>query len=161
MSNEKTYKEILEFDDNYNYDDLNNKLPLLKNSDKTNLLPNQKTIYIVNEDVTIKNVTTLRENGNRLKVRLEIENPQNIEITGIQIENMDVEVTEKRSNNGITYIDLVANPVKYYDNYQIKEIKCIQNGEEYIQNTYYLIEEAFYKEITKFEDWQSINKESY
>ena len=161
LSNEKTYKEILEFDDNYNYDDLNNKLPLLKNSDKTNLLPNQKTIYIVNEDVTIKNVTTLREDGNRLKVRLEIANPQNLEITGMQIENMDVEVTDKRNKKGITYIDLVAIPNKYYDNYRITGIKYLKNNEEKIQNTYYLIEEAFYKEITKFEDWQSINKDSY
>ena len=161
LSKEKTYKEILEFDDNYNYDNLNNKLPLLKNSDKTNLLPNQKPIDIVNEELDIRNVTTLRENGNRLKVRLEITNSQNLEITGIQIENMDVEVTDKRNNKGITYIDLVAVPNKYYDNYRITGIKYLKNNEEKIQNTYYLIEEAFYKEITKFEDWQNIDNESY
>ena len=161
LSKEKTYKEILEFDDNYDYDDLNNKLPLLRKYDKTNLLPNQNPIDIVNEELDIKNVTTLREDENRIEVRLEIINSQNFEITGIEIKNMDIEVTNKRNNNGITYIDLVAIPNKYYDNYRISEIKYLKNKEEQIQNTYYLIKEAFYREITKFEDWQNINSESY
>ena len=161
LSKEKTYKEILEFDDNYDYDDLNNKLPLLRKYDKTNLLPNQNPIDIVNEELDIKNVITLREDENRIEVRLEIINSQNFEITGIEIKNMDIEVTNKRNNNGITYIDLVAIPNKYYDNYRISEIKYLKNKEEQIQNTYYLIKEAFYREITKFEDWQNINSESY
>ena len=32
---------------------------------------------------------------------------------------MDLEITEKRNKNGITYIDLIAIPTKYYDNYHI------------------------------------------
>ena len=51
---ENTYKSILNFDDNYDYNDLNNKLPLLKNRNKTNILPNQDIIYIDNDDISIK-----------------------------------------------------------------------------------------------------------
>ena len=161
LSKERTYTDILNFDNSYNYNDLNNKLPLLKNSDKTEILPNQESIYIEDKDVDIKTVNTLREDGNRLKVRLEITNSQSLEITKIEIENMDLEVTEKRNINGVTYIDLFASPTKYYDNYHIKEIKYIKEGKEYTQKIQYLIEEAFYKEITKYEDWQNIDKESY
>ena len=161
LQKENTYRKILNFGDNFNYDDLNNKLPLLKNSDNSNVLPNQSPIYIEEKDVDIKTVSTLREDGNRLKVRLEITNPKNLEIEKVIIENMDLEITEKRNKNGITYIDLIAIPTKYYDNYHITEIKYIKDDKEYSQNTQYLIEEAFYKEITKFEDWQNIEKESY
>ena len=161
LQKENTYRKILNFGDNFNYDDLNNKLPLLKNSDNSNVLPNQSPIYIEEKDVDIKTVSTLREDGNRLKVRLEITNPKNLEIEKVIIENMDLEITEKRNKNGITYIDLIAIPTKYYDNYHITEIKYIKDDKEYSQNTQYLKEEAFYKEITKFEDWQNIEKESY
>ena len=161
LSKEKTYTDILNFDNSYIYDDLNNKLPLLKNSDKTNLLPNQKQIYIEEQNIDIHNVSTLKEDGNRLKVRIEIANPNNLEISEVVIENMDIQIIDKRTINGITYVELIANPTKYYDNYQIKEIKYIKDGKENSKHTYYLIEEAFYKEITKFEDWQNIDKESY
>jgi len=158
---ENTYKSILNFDDNYDYNDLNNKLPLLKNRNKTNILPNQDIIYIDNDDISIKTVSTLRENGNRLKIRIEIVNPKNLEIIELKIENMDLEITDKRNIDGITYIELIGVPNKYYDSYQITSINYLKDGEECSQDTYYLIQEAFYKEITKFEDWQNIDKESY
>ena len=161
LSKENTYTQILNFSDSYNYEDLNNKLPLLNKVDPKELLPNQNPIYIDDEDISIKNVSTLREDGNRLKLRIEIANPQNLEIVEVKIENMDLELEDKRIANGITYIDLVGIPNKYYDNYQITGITYIKNEEQITQNTYYLIEEAFYKEINKFEDWQNIDKESY
>ena len=155
-----TYNKILKWDDNYNYDDLNNKFPLLKNSDKTGLLPNQEPIYIENRKFEIKSVNTLREDSNRLKIRIEITNPQNLEITKIKIENMELEILENRNANGITYIDLIGTPTKYYDNYQIEEIEYMYERKTRKEETFYLIEEIFYKEITKFEDWQNIDKES-
>ena len=155
-----TYNKILKWDDNYNYDDLNNKFPLLKNSDKTGLLPNQEPIYIENRKFEIKSVNTLREDSNRLKIRIEITNPQNLEITKIKIENMELEILENRNSNGITYIDLIGTPTKYYDNYQIEEIEYMYERKTRKEETFYLIEEIFYKEILKFEDWQNIDKES-
>ena len=161
LSKENTYKKILMFDENYNYDDLNNKLPLLNKLNKKEVLPNQETIYIENEEMEIKNVSTLREDGNRLKIRLEIANPKNLEITGVQIENMDLDFIDNRNNNGIAYIDLIGTPTKHYDNYQITKINYLKEDKEITQDTYYLIEEIFYKEITKYEDWQNIDKESF
>jgi len=160
LENLNTYRKILKWDDNYNYDDLNNKFPLLKNSDKTGLLPNQEPIYIESRKFEIKSVNTLREDSNRLKIRIEITNPQNLEITKIKIENMELEILENRNSNGITYIDLIGTPTKYYDNYQIEEIEYMYERKTRKEETFYLIEEIFYKEITKFEDWQNIDKES-
>ena len=58
-------------------------------------------------------------------------------------------------------IDLIGIPTKYYDNYQITGISYLKEDKEITQDTYYLIKEIFYKEITKYEDWHNIDKESF
>ena len=161
LQNIKTYKEILNWDDNYIYEDLENKLPLLKNEEKTDLLPNQEPIYIKKNSLYIQKVNTLIEEGNKLNIRLEIENLKNLEIKNLKIENMNIEFKQKRNFNGITYIELVGIPTKYYDNYQITEIEYIEDEKTKTQDVYYLIQEAFYKEINKYEDWRNIDKDSY
>ena len=74
---------------------------------------------------------------------------------------MELNITENRTQNGITYINMIARPTKFYDSYQITNIKYKENGEEKSIEQYYLMEEAFYKEINKYEDWQNIDPNSY
>ena len=136
---------------------------MLNKLNKKELLPNQETIYIENEEIEIeiKNISTLREDGNRLKIRLELTNPNGFVITKVLIENMELQILENRNSNGNTYIDLIGIPTKYYDNYQITGISYLKEDKEITQDTYYLIKEIFYKEITKYEDWHNIDKESF
>ena len=157
----KTFTEILKWDDNYDYSDLNNKLPKIKNVEKTELLPNQKDIYLSEAVISLETVDTLRTDSNTLNIRISINNPKNLEITKVEIENMDLEVEDNRNENGKTYITVTASPTKYYDSYQITNIKYKENNEEKSEKQYYLIQEAFYREITKYEDWANIDPDSY
>ena len=161
LQKDETYTNILKWDDNYDYSDLKNKLPKIKNVEKTELLPNQEDIYLSEAEVTLETVNTLRTDSNTLNIRLSINNPKNLEITKVEIENMDLEVEDNRNENGKTYITVTASPTKYYDSYQITNIKYKENNEEKSEKQYYLIKEEFYKEITKYEDWENIDPNSY
>ena len=112
-------------------------------------------------EVTLETVNTLRTDSNTLNIRLSINNPKNLEITKVEIENMDIKIEDNRNEKGKTYITLTANPTKYYDSYQITDIKYKEENEEKSEQQYYLIQEEFYKEITKYEDWQNIDPDSY
>ena len=158
---EETYLKILKWDDNYSYKDLNNKLPKLKNIEKTELLPNQVDILLKEENVSLKEVNTLKTDSNTLNIRLSINNPDYLEISQIEIENMELKIVENRTQSGVTYINLIAKPTKYYSSYQITNIKYLENSAEKNQPIYYLIQEEFFKEINKYEDWQNIEKNSY
>ena len=161
LKDKLTYQNKLKWDDNYSYEDLENKLPKIKNVEKTELLPNQQDIYLLNSDINLNEVATLKQDSNTLEIRLNIENPKEHEITVVEIEDMKLEITENRTQEGITYVKIIAKPTKYYDSYQITNIKYLENNEEKNAKQYYLITEAFYKEITKYEDWQNIEPNSY
>ena len=157
----ETFKNVLNWDDNYDYSDLKNKLPKVKNVEKTELLPNQEDIFLSEAVIYLETVDTLRTDSNTLNIRISINNPDNLEITKVEIENMDTEVIDNRNEKEKTYITLTASPTKYYDSYQITDIKYKENNEEKSEKQYYLIQEAFYKEITKYEDWENIDPDSY
>lgn len=157
----ETYTNILKWNDNYEYSDIKNKLPKVKNVEKTELLPNQEDIYLSKGKISLETVDTLKTDSNTLNIRISINNPDNLEITKVEIENMDTEVIDNRNEKEKTYITLTASPTKYYDSYQITNIKYKDNNEEKSEKQYYLIQEAFYREITKYEDWENINPDSY
>lgn len=161
LQKDEIYTNILKWDDNYDYSDLNNKLPKVKNVEKTEILPNQEDIYLSKGKISLETVDTLKTDSNTLNIRISINNPDNLEITKVEIENMDTEVIDNRNEKEKTYITLTASPTKYYDSYQITNIKYKDNNEEKSEKQYYLIQEAFYREITKYEDWENINPDSY
>ena len=74
---------------------------------------------------------------------------------------MEHTILENRTVNQKTYLKLKATPIKYYDFYIINKITYVIGEENITLEVYDIINEAFYKEITKYEDWQNINKESY
>lgn len=161
LQKDEIYTNILKWDDNYDYSDLNNKLPKVKNVEKTEILPNQEDIYLSESAIFLETVDTLRTNSSTLNIRISINNPSNLEITEVEIENMDIKIEDNRNEKGKTYITLTAKPTKYYDSYQITNIKYKENNEEKAEKQYYLIQEAFYREITKYEDWENIDPDSY
>ena len=161
LQKDETYTNILKWDDNYDYSDLKNKLPKVKNVEKTELLPNQEDIFLSEAVIYLETVDILRTDSNTLNIRISINNPSNLEITKVEIENMDIKIEDDRHEKGKTYITLTASPTKYYNSYQITDIKYKENNEEKSEKQYYLIQEAFYKEITKYEDWENIDPDSY
>ena len=162
LRNKDTYIKMLKFDDNFNYENIENGiLPKLNNAELTNLLPNQEDIQIPSNDIFIEEVKTLRTDNNNVQIQLIINNPNEYEINDVQIENMEHTILENRTVNQKTYLKLKATPIKYYDFYIINKITYAIGEENITLEVYDIINEAFYKEITKYEDWQNINKESY
>ena len=162
LKNKDTYIKMLKFDNNFNYENIENGiLPKLNNAELTNLLPNQEDIQIPSNDIFIEEVKTLRTDNNNVQIQLIINNPNEYEINDIQIENMEHTILENRTVNQKTYLKLKATPIKYYDFYIINKITYAIGEENITLEVYDIINEAFYKEIAKYEDWQNIDKESY
>ena len=162
LKNKDTYVTKLKFDSNYDYENVENGiLPKLNNSETKNLLPNQENIKIPNNDIFIEKVETLKTDSNNLQIQLILNNPNEYEINDVQIENMEHTILENRTVNKKTYLKLKGTPTKYYDFYIINGITYSTGEENITLEVYDIINEAFYKEITKYEDWQNIDKESY
>ena len=162
LKNKDTYVTKLKFDSNYDYENVENGiLPKLNNSETKNLLPNQEDIKIPNNDIFIEKVETLKTDSNNLQIQLILNNPNEYEINDVQIENMEHTILENRTVNKKTYLKLKGTPTKYYDFYIINGITYSTGEENITLEVYDIINEAFYKEITKYEDWQNIDKESY
>ena len=152
------YKEKLNWQDGYDYTDYKNgRLPQLLNTSTNEILPNQEANYLKDtEKFTIENIETAKINASTAQIRLEIATPKNIDITDIEIENMDVSIQSIQKNNNNTYINLMAEANKFYDNYKLSGIKYIENNEEKIEGMEIPIQLILYKEIYTFEDWQNI-----
>ena len=161
-------KEILDLNLG-NYYDYTSKekeiLPKLYNMEGTELLPNQKDIYIEGEDsikLEIESAEATKPNTTEAEINIRINNPNEVEITEIIIEDMKSEITRNITQKGITNITLRSTPERYYDNYKLTEIRYKLNDlEEQTKEVEAEIKVQFYKEIYTYEDWQSIEEGTY
>ncbi len=112
----------------------------------------------------IDKIEATKPNTTEAQITITITNPQEVEITGITIEDMEVaSITRNVTQNGVTSITVRATPNRYYDSYKLTEIKykTTNSDEEYTQEVEAEIEVQFYKEIYTYEDWQSIEEGTY
>ena len=92
---------------------------------------------------------------------MEIKNPEEVEISGITIEDVTVkQVSQNRNTNGMTYYRMEINPKYYYDSYRLSEIKYKVDGVEYTVSKDTKIEMQFFRDIWNVQDWQRIEKNS-
>ena len=154
----------------YNYDGrLRRILPKLYNTEGTELLPNQKDIYIEgtgeeNLQLEIESIETLKPNTTEAEITVRINNPEQIKITGIEIEDMTINsIIRNVTQNGKTSITVKSSPNRYYDSYKLTRIKYIteKSGQEQIKEVEVEIQVQFFKEIYNYEDWQSIETDIY
>lgn len=156
-----TYKSLLEFDNNFNYDGINyGILPKLYNANRTELLPNQIDNKILEYKYNIDSVKVEKSDVNQALIRVVIDNPNSIKITGIEIEYMNVQIQKNENQDGKTYLDLIGVAEKAYDNYKITSITCEIDGEKKKIEQQAKVEVQFYKEIKNIEDWQAIDPSS-
>ena len=158
IKSRNVYKEILNWGDVYDFTDYTNgRLPQLLNSSTNEILPNQEAHYLKSEEkFEVSQIETAKTNSSTVQIRLEILTPTNVEITNIDIENMNVTIQSIQKSNNNTYINLVAEANKYYDNYKLSGIRYIENNEEKVEDIEIPIQLILYKEIYTFEDWQNI-----
>ena len=163
LLNSNTYVNKIGLDDNYNYDKVNEGiLPKLMNTEKIEELPNQEDIRIVeNTDIEIASINTEKDTVNSIMGQVILTNPNELEITNINIDGMDVTINNINTQNVITYINFNATPNKYYDSYKLDKIYYKENESEQLLEIEGKIKQQFYKEIYSFEDWQSIEDGTY
>lgn len=156
--NAKTYENIFEDYNKFDYSELEKGiLPKLYNMEGTELLPYQQDNTLFNTELKIDYVTVEKADVNTAMIRVEINNPQELNVTSIDIEYMDIQIEKNITENGKTYIDLVGKPQRYYDSYTITKIKYEENGKEEEQDEEAKVDMMFFKEINSFEDWQQID----
>ncbi len=163
--------EIINLDlgDKYNYDKKEEGiLPKLYNLEGTDLLPNQKDIYIeengANVQLEVENIEVRKPNTTEAEITVQITNPDEKEITGIQIEDMNISaVTRNVTQNGKTSITVEATPIRYYDSYKLVGINYRTNSGQIdeLKEVNIEIQVQFFKEIYTYEDWQSIEEGTY
>ncbi len=159
----------LSLGDSYNYDEKDEGiLPKLYNIEGIELLPNQENILVDdntegNADLEIESIEATKPNTTEAEIIVRINNPEEVEITGIEIEDMTVaSITRNVTQNGITSITVRATPNRYYDSYKLTGIRYkADNSEEQIKEVENEIEVQFYKEIYTYEDWQTIEEGTY
>ena len=167
-----TKEEVLNLNlgESFNYDKKGEGiLPKLYNTEGTELLPNQQDIFLddsketENANLEIESIETAKPNTTEAEITVKIKNPEEIEITDLEIEDMEVaEVTRNVTQNGITSITVRATPIRYFDNYKLTAIKYkMDSKEEQSKEIELEIPVQFYKEIYTYEDWQSIEEGTY
>ena len=161
--NNFTYINKINFANQYDLSGLQNSILPKLLSTEGELLPNQvDNKLVLNESLQIENIEAERTGSDTLEARIEINNPLNLKIDRIIVDGLYIEITRNVNQNGKTYIDFNGTVDKYYDNYNIEQIEYENsNGEQQKIETAGKIDLQFFKELYSFEDWQSIDTESY
>ena len=163
-----TYTNILNYENAYDYSQLGeNILPKLHkiNEDGTysnELLPNQEDIYLdISNEFKIDSVEIEKNAVDQIAGQIVVINSNEAEVTGLEIDGMDVTVTSVITRDGKSYINITAKPNKFYDTYKITKVKYKEEGQAKEQEVEGKIEVQFYKELYNFEDWQEIEEGTY
>ncbi len=167
---DKTEVLSLDLGDSFEYTDIESQiLPKLYNINGITILPNQEDIFIDDStskdhvNLKIDSIEVTKPNTTEAEINIRINNPDEIKITGIEIEDMTSSVTRTVTENGITSITVRSTPERFYDSYKLTEIRYeIENSEdEQIKDVEAKVKVQFYKEIYTYEDWQSIEEGTY
>ena len=156
-----TYYDLLNFGDQFDYTDISKgSLPKLKNYDTGELLPKQNDSIPEKEKFDITNMQ-IDASVSNATLHFEIVNPEEINITGVEFDYLDVSKTKIVTRDGISIVDLQVTPNRYYDNYVLTGIKySTGSGPDKTYTKSVRIETQFYKTISKYEDWQQISKKT-
>lgn len=166
LTHELNYQSLIQLGEEFNYSKLvakngHNILPKItyKNSDK--LLPNQEDIEFYSSDFKIKEITTSKTMDTAI-INLSINNPDNFKIKNINFNDMEILSVNKNINlDGETIYEVTAKPIHYYDSYLINEVEYVSNDKTKKTGFGAKIDLSFYKDISKYEDWQNISTDLF
>ena len=72
-----------------------------------------------------------------------------------------ISVNKNVNLDGETIYEVTAKPIHYYDSYLINEVEYVSNGQTKKASFGAKIELSFYKDISKYEDWQNISTDLF
>ena len=155
-----TYTNRILLGDSFDYSNISTgELPKLYNTNKNELLPNQEDTYLPIREFEKKEIVV----DNRITegtILVTLDNPNNYEVTGITIEDLEIlGISRNTTNNGETILQIEVKPEKAFDSYRLTEIKYQVNDEERVSIQDIKIPLQFYKDLETYEDWQEISKE--
>lgn len=126
------------------------------------VLPNQPDTYLdASNEFKIDSIEIEKSAVDQVEGQIVVINTNEAEVTGLEIDGMDVTVTSIITRDGKSYINITAKPNKFYDTYKITKVKYKESGVEREQDVEGKIEVQFYKELYNFEDWQEIEIGTY
>ena len=164
LLNKNTYIN-LNYGDAFDYAGLEKGiLPQLRKMDENGnyqeeLLPNQVDIHLdTSNELKIDSIDIQKSAVDKVEGRIVLINTKEVEVVDLEIDGMDVDITDIANNKGKTYINVKAKPHKFYDTYKISKATYKEQGVTKEQSLEGKIELQFFKEIYNFEDWQNIEK---
>ena len=166
LLNKNTYIN-LNYGDAFDYAGLEKGiLPQLRKIDENGnyqeLLPNQANIHLdTNDELKIDSIDIQKSAVDKVEGRIVLINTKEVEVVDLEIDGMDVDITDIANSKGKTYINVKAKPHKFYDTYKISKATYNEQGVTKEQSLEGKIELQFFKEIYNFEDWQNIEKRTY
>ena len=159
---ENTYKDVINFNNQYDLTGLKDEIlpKLLSTAGK--LLPNQLDNRLDKEhNVRVESIEVQKTGANTLEARINLINKDELNINKVMIDGVDVEIIKNSTQDARTYINIQGTVTKYYDNYRIEEIGYIDSsGENKTIPVEGKLEVQFFKELYTFEDWQNIDPSS-
>lgn len=155
-----TYTNRILLGEYFDYDNVSiGELPKLYDTNKTQLLPNQKDL-VIEERLFEKKDLVIDNRITEGTILLTLKNPHNYKITDVEIENIKItSVTRNTTVNGETTIQLEVEPEYAIDSYRLTKIKYLVDDKEYISLEDIKIPLQFYKDLKTYEDWQQISTE--
>lgn len=174
---ENTFTNLLKFDDNFartivqNGQEMNlldnRYFPQLMNTSKDGLLANQKLITLDNDLKLYSITSTPSEDKTNVTVEMKFENPNDLSLTGVTIEDNDMSVVEgswttsKEEGTGLTIAKFVATPNKAFESYKIENIIYTRDGINFVQKEISTkIKVTLYKGISNADEWNDFFENS-
>ena len=165
LKEKTTYQDRIQLGASYSYEKIEQGiLPKLYDTEGKELLPNQKDTKLPEEaetEIEMEEVEAEKTAVDTVTIRIVLKNTMNRPITKIEIEDMKVKITNNTNQNGKTYLDVVATPTRYYDSYRISKVTYEEKGEIKEKEIEERVDVVFYKEIYSYEDWQTIEENTY
>ena len=166
--NKNTYLNLLGWDENFayviqqpngeNFDLLKNEC-LLQLNDTTDKLQNYQNLMVIDNDLKLDSIKSVAiENNTKVNITMRFENKKDLELTGVQIENNDMEVIEGswetyKDEQGYTIVTFIAIPNRAFDSYKIEKIFYVRFGQTIPKDIQTKIKVELYKTISNAKEW--------
>lgn len=158
LKQKSTYIDKVYFEDEFNYDGLEKGiLPKVNKTDGSGLVAGQVDNKLYSGEFNIDSIETEKQDVNTLLARIVIDNPTNIQITGVNIEYIKIDEQTIVNKDGKTYVTIKGTHERAYDSYQLNQIKYMENNVEKTMAKQSRISVQFFNEINDITDWDKLD----
>ena len=166
--NKDTYLNKLDWDQNFAYiikDSLQNDFDLLANecllqlNDTEGKLQQYQDLVVLDTDLKLESIQSVPSaDKTRVSITMKFENKKNLELTGVKIENDDMNVIQDSWHTttdaqGYTIVTFTATPNRAYDSYKIERIYYLRSGQNMPKDIQTKIKVELFNTISNAREW--------